>query len=90
MSDIESQSAIVDSYLVGTVVGADADLEAAHAASIAAGLPDIAVSPTQGKLLSILVSSIGARAVLEIGTLGGYSSIWLARALASGRVDGDA
>jgi predicted O-methyltransferase YrrM len=84
MSDIESQSAIVDSYLVRTVIGADADLEAAHAGSIAAGLPDIAVSPTQGMLLSILASSIGARAILEIGTLGGYSSIWLARALAPG------
>jgi predicted O-methyltransferase YrrM len=59
-------------------------LEAALAASAAAGLPAINVSPVQGKLLHLLARAIGARNVLEIGTLGGYSTIWLARALPDG------
>src|SRR5262245_6604988 len=84
MSQIESQSAAVDEYLVDTLIGPDEALDGARAASAAAGLPDIAVSPTQGKLLSLLASSIGASAILEVGTLGGYSTIWLARALAPG------
>ncbi len=54
---------------------------AALEASTAAGLPAIAVSPSQGKLLQILATAIGARRILEIGTLGGYSTIWMARAL---------
>jgi predicted O-methyltransferase YrrM len=82
--DIESQSAAVDDYLDNTLVGADDVLAAARAASTAAGLPDIAVSPTQGKLLLLLASSIRSASILEIGTLGGYSAIWLARALAPG------
>ena len=56
-------------------------LAAALEASHAAGLPEIQVSPLQGKLLHLLARSIGARRILEIGTLGGYSAIWLARAL---------
>ena len=84
MSQIESQSADVDEYLVDTLIGTDEALDGARTASAAAGLPDIAVSPTQGKLLSLLASSIGASAILEVGTLGGYSTIWLARALAPG------
>ena len=65
-------------------MSADPALEAALAASAAAGLPAINVSPVQGKLLHLLARAIGARNVLEIGTLGGYSTIWLARALPDG------
>ena len=60
---------------------ADPALDAALAANKAAGLPAIDVSPPQGKLLNFFARMIGARRVLEIGTLGGYSTIWLARAL---------
>jgi predicted O-methyltransferase YrrM len=74
----------VDGYINDHLVGADEALEAALAASDAAGLPQIAVAPSHGKLLHILALSIGARRVLEIGTLGGYSTIWLARALPAG------
>jgi predicted O-methyltransferase YrrM len=62
----------------------DAALEAALRDSAAAGLPAIAVSPAQGKLLHLLARMQGARNILEIGTLGGYSTIWLARALPGG------
>ncbi len=71
----------VDAYLADLLVPADDALTAALADSWAAGLPDIAVSPAQGKLLHLLARIQGARRVLEIGTLGGYSTIWLARAL---------
>jgi predicted O-methyltransferase YrrM len=71
----------VDRYLGDLLAPADPALEAALAASAAAGLPAINVSPVQGKLLHLLARAIGARNVLEIGTLGGYSTIWLARAL---------
>jgi len=71
----------VDEYIAERLVGEDAALEAALQSSTAAGLPAIAVSPPQGKLLHLLARSIGARSVLEIGTLGGYSTIWLARAV---------
>src|SRR5215216_7678996 len=74
----------VDRYLGDLLVSADPVLEAALAASAAAGLPAINVSPVQGKLLQLLARAIGARNVLEIGTLGGYSTIWLARALPDG------
>jgi predicted O-methyltransferase YrrM len=73
----------VDRYLEDRLLPADAALEAALAASRAAGLPEMQVSPTQGRLLELLARSVAARRVLEIGTLGGYSSIWLARALPS-------
>lgn len=77
----------VDNYLSDMLVPPDKVLEAALAASAEAGLPEIAVAPNQGKLLMLLARSINARSVLEIGTLGGYSTIWLARALPkSGRV----
>lgn len=77
----------VDSYISGHLIGHDAALEDALAASDAAGLPQIAVSPAHGKQLHLLARAIGARKVLEIGTLGGYSTIWLARALpADGKV----
>ena len=74
----------VDCYLGDLLAPADSALEAALAASAAAGLPAINVSPVQGKLLHLLTRAIGARNVLEIGTLGGYSTIWLARALPEG------
>ncbi|UQX10874.1 O-methyltransferase [Candidatus Mycobacterium methanotrophicum] len=69
----------VDAYLDTTVVGDDPALSAAREASDAAGLPQIAVSTQQGKFLSLLAGAIKARRILEIGTLGGFSAIWLAR-----------
>lgn len=71
----------VDRYIAGLFVGKDAALDAALDASKAAGLPAIEVSPPHGKLLTLLARSIDARRILEIGTLGGYSTICLARAL---------
>jgi predicted O-methyltransferase YrrM len=71
----------VDRYFAETLAPSDAALDAALAASDAAGLPPIQVAPLQGKLLHLLARMIGARNILEIGTLGGYSTIWLARAL---------
>ncbi|MER7866173.1 O-methyltransferase [Streptomyces cellulosae] len=79
----------VDDYFTEQLLGGDPDdaLEAALRESDAAGLPPIAVSPLQGKLLQLLARIQGARRVLEIGTLGGYSTIWLGRALpADGRL----
>jgi predicted O-methyltransferase YrrM len=72
----------VDRYVDERLIGADPALDAALAASVKAGLPPIAVTPSQGKLLYLLARSIGARSILEIGALGGYSTIWLARAVA--------
>ncbi|OBI14978.1 O-methyltransferase [Mycobacterium sp. E2497] len=69
----------VDDFLNDTVVGDDPALSAAVQASDAAGLPQIAVSAQQGKFLSLLAGAIQAHRILEIGTLGGYSTIWLAR-----------
>jgi predicted O-methyltransferase YrrM len=69
----------VDEFLDDTVLLDDPVLTAALADSDAAGLPKIAVSPQQGKLLSLLAAATGARRILEIGTLGGFSTIWLAR-----------
>jgi predicted O-methyltransferase YrrM len=74
----------VDQYVGDLLFPNDPALDAALAASQAAGLPTIAVSPTQGALLHILARSHGARTILELGTLGGYSTIWLARALPPG------
>jgi predicted O-methyltransferase YrrM len=70
-----------DSYFEGLFVAGDPVLAAALAASGAAGLPPVSVSPSQGKLLNLLAVGLRARRILEIGTLGGYSAIWLARAL---------
>jgi len=71
----------VDAYLEEKLLPTDPVLEEALRSSAAAGLPNIHVSPTQGKLLYLLAKAQGARRVLEIGALGGYSTIWLARAL---------
>ena len=73
-----------DAYIAEQLVPADAPLADALAANEAAGLPPIDVSPPQGKFLHILARLVGARRILEIGTLGGYSTIWLARALPAG------
>ena len=74
----------VDQYIVDALVPADSALDAALGASTSAGLPSIAVSAAQGKFLHLLALIQGARRILEIGTLGGYSTIWLARALPDG------
>ena len=73
--------AAVDGYIAAQLIAPDADLDAARRASDAAGLPPIQVASNQGNLLQLLAQAIGARHILEIGTLGGYSTIWLARAL---------
>ena len=73
----------VDNYLVENLIPADPALEKALKSNQAAGLPTIDVAPNQGKLLHLLARIQGARRILEIGTLGGYSTIWLARALPS-------
>jgi predicted O-methyltransferase YrrM len=73
--------AAVDAYISETLVQNDEALDAALRASDAAGLPQISVTPNQGKLLHLLARIRGARNILEVGTLGGYSTIWLARAL---------
>lgn len=74
----------VDRYISDTLVRPDEALDAALRASDEAGLPAISVSPAQGKLLWILARLVNAKRVLEIGTLGGYSTIWLARGMADG------
>jgi predicted O-methyltransferase YrrM len=74
----------VDDYAAGLLMAPDRVLDETLASSDAAGLPSISVSPVQGKLLMLLARSHGARSILEIGTLGGYSTIWLGRALPEG------
>ena len=81
MASLLEQWAAVDQYIADLLTPSDPVLEEALKASKAAGLPPHQVSPTQGKLLALLVQIQGAQTVLEIGTLGGYSTIWLARAL---------
>jgi predicted O-methyltransferase YrrM len=77
----------VDDYLAAALIAPDEALDAALAATGAAGLPAIQVSAAQGKLLELLARMAGASSILEIGTLAGYSTIWLARALpADGRL----
>src|SRR5512147_1374751 len=75
---------LVDAYFEDVLGLADESLAAALAATAAAGMPAIAVSPAQGKLLHLLARCVGAHRILEVGTLGGYSAIWLARALPEG------
>lgn len=79
----EAWSAI-DQYITDQIVHEDAALRAATRATVDAGLPQIAVAPNQGKLLSLLARLLGAKRILEIGTLAGYSTIWLARGLSRG------
>jgi predicted O-methyltransferase YrrM len=77
----------VDQYITDLLLEPDPSLDEALRASAAAGLPPIAVTPSQGKLLHLLARLQGARSILELGTLGGFSTIWLARALpADGRL----
>lgn len=71
----------VEEYVDGLLIPADPVLEAVRKASEDAGLPVIAVTASQGRLLHLLAKMLGARRILEIGTLGGYSAIWMARAL---------
>jgi predicted O-methyltransferase YrrM len=80
----EDQWTEVDRYFSESLLPGDPILESALEASIAAGLPPINVSPNQGKLLQMLAQLVGSRSILEIGTLAGYSSIWLARGLRPG------
>src|SRR5215472_18000749 len=80
----QEQWTAVDRYIADLFIASDPALDAALADSEAAGLPSINVSPVQGKLLHMLARLQGARNILEIGTLGGYSAIWLARALPAG------
>lgn len=83
----EDRWTAVDRYVADVVVPSDPALDATLEASTAAGLPPINVAPNQGKLLALLVQMRSARTVLEIGTLGGYSTIWMAGALpADGRL----
>jgi len=79
-----SRWAAVDSYVEELFLAGDDEAARVLANQRAAGLPDIAVSPAQGKLLSVLARSVGARRVLEFGTLGGYSTLWFARAVGEG------
>jgi|SRR5579859_1766642 len=81
---IEEKWTAVDQYITSLLAPPDPALDAALAASVAAGLPPINVTPNLGKLLHLLARIQGARTILEIGTLGGYSTIWLARALPPG------
>jgi predicted O-methyltransferase YrrM len=82
--DFLDKWAAVDEYVTELLIPSDPVLEAALEASDAAGLPPINVTPTQGKLLWLFARLLGARKILELGTLGGYSTIWLGRALPAG------
>jgi len=86
-ADLQNTWTTVDDYINQKLIPSDPILDAALTASADAGLPQIAVTPGQGKLLHLLARSISAKNILEIGTLGAYSTIWLARALpAEGRL----
>src|SRR6478672_3661127 len=80
----QDQWSAVDKYATDLLLPPDPALDAALQAQAAAGMPAINVAPNQGRLLQILALACGARRILEIGTLGGYSTIWLARALPAG------
>ncbi|MCM3923650.1 O-methyltransferase [Frankia sp. AiPs1] len=87
MDDLAQSWRAVDDYLVDTLVDEDDPLRQARAASRAAGLPPIEVAANQGAFLALLVRLVAGRRVLEVGTLGGYSTIWLGRAVGpTGRV----
>ncbi len=80
----QTQWDLLDDYLCSQLVAPDDALDAALRLSAEAGLPAINVAPNQGKFLQLLARLRGAKRILELGTLGGYSTIWLARALPSG------
>jgi predicted O-methyltransferase YrrM len=80
----QDQWTAVDDYFTELLVNPNPTLDLVQEACAAAGLPGISVSPPQGKLLNLLARIRGARAILEIGTLGGYSTIWLARGMVPG------
>jgi predicted O-methyltransferase YrrM len=80
----QQQWTAVDRYIADRLVPSDPVLDAVMKANADAGLPAIDVAPNQGKMLHLLALLLGARRILEIGTLGGYSTIWLARALPAG------
>lgn len=84
VTDTLNRSIEVDEYIAGHLIQADAALEKALQSSKEANLPSIQVSPCLGKLLHLLVLTHGSRRILEIGTLGGYSTIWMAKALPAG------
>lgn len=81
---VDADWVAVDDYIGAKLLGEDAALTAALAANAAAGLPEIDVSAAQGRMLQLFARMVGARRILEVGTLGGYSTIWLARALPEG------
>jgi predicted O-methyltransferase YrrM len=76
-----ARAAAIDAYIAEKLLPADPALAAALAANAAAGLPPIDISAAQGRMLQLFVEMVGARRVLEIGTLGGYSTLWLLRGL---------
>ena len=82
--DMDARWHAVDAYFASAFLATDPGLESAIASNTAAGLPAYDISPLQGQLLGILVEASNARRVLEIGTLGGYSTIWLGRAVGPG------
>lgn len=84
MTDRDERWRAVDAYIADRLLGEDPALDAALAANAAAGLPAIDVAPVQGKFLHLLARMAGARRILEVGTLGGYSTVHLARALPDG------
>jgi predicted O-methyltransferase YrrM len=85
VTDVESEKwTAVDQFFSAALIAAHHDLESALDSSRTAGLPAISVSPNQGKLLEILARILNARSILEIGTLGAYSTIWLARGMEPG------
>lgn len=81
MANDDSAWRRVDEFLGATLVPEESALAEVHRSNARAGLPPIDVAPNQGKLLNLLAQLVGARRILEVGTLGGYSTIWLARAL---------
>ena len=84
MPSDEATWSAVDEFITGALIPADEALAAALRDTEAAGLPPINVTPAQGRLLHLLAQTQGAKSILEVGTLGGYSTIWLARALPLG------
>ena len=84
MSVSDERWKAVDEYFAGVLGGDDPVMDEVQKSCEAAGLPSIQVSPLQGRMLMLMAQMAGARRILEIGTLGGYSTIWLARALPTG------